>query len=511
MTMMKQSALTIIIPVSDEQAAPLRQLLTAAGQNISEGAVPLSAVRELLPRTSPTPTGEAFIEFHKLTTVHFLRFVLLDPARDAEGQGIGACLAFSTDYDGPLDAHLDELIRVAEPALATIFSFCNPPPAPGQLKPYLLAKQQPYAAFYCGHPGRSVRQIWGRSNNSEEELRLILERELDRQPRLNTPGEALAELRKAAGQSGWTMDPTAGRPPQILPIVWWGLIMGLPTIVALVCFVSSAPWPVSISTIGTVMAGVFLLVGLWGTTLNSIDGSDRQREQSLLHSQGPPPDPDGSADPYVADRSSRRLTIVTDLEDQRGLVQNQMTHIVNIRPGPVRLITLRAVLGIINVLARTVFVRGKLGDIETIHFARWVLIDDNRRLLFFSNYDFSWDSYLGDFIDLASDGLTGIWCNTTFFPQTRVPAWTIIPRALKLVLPMQSQTGNQSAKRLFEQGARREQAFKKWTRDHQVPTQVWYSAYPQLSVTNVNGNSNISKGLHASLSGKDLDTWLRRL
>lgn len=504
MTMMKQSALTIIIPVSDEQAAPLRQLLTAVGQNISERAVSLSAVRERLPRTIPALTGETFIEFHKLTTVHFLRFVLLDPARDAEGHIISASLAFSTDYDGPLDEHLDELLRVAEPALETIFSFCNPPPAPGQLKPYLLARQQPYAAFYCGHPGRSVRQIWGRVNNSEEELRLILEHTLDQQPRLNTPGDAIAELRKAAGQSGWTMDPTSGRPPQILPIVWWGLL----AITMLTCYGIFAPLSIFIGSLLAILAGAFLLVGFWGTKLNSIDSSDRQREHSLLHSQEPPPDPDGSADPYVADRSSRRLTIVTDLEDQRGLVQNQMTHIVNIRPGSLRLFTLRLVLGVINFLARTVFVRGKLGDIETIHFARWVLIDDNRRLMFFSNYDFSWDSYLGDFIDLASDGLTGIWCNTTFFPQTRIPAWDFIPRAFRLLRPMQN---NQPATRLFEQGARREQAFKKWTRDHQTPTHVWYSAYPHLSVTNVNGNSTIAAGLNESLSGKDLDAWLRKL
>jgi len=501
---MKQSALTIIIPVSDEQTAPLRQLLTAVGQNISERAVSLSAVRERLPRTIPALTGEAFIEFHKLTTVHFLRFVLLDPARDAEGHVISASLAFSTDYDGPLDEHLDELLQVAEPALETIFSFCNPPPEPGQLKPYLLARQLPYAAFYCGHPGRSVRQIWGRANNSEEELRLILERRLDQQPRLNTPGDAIAELRKAAGQSGWTMDPTSGRPPQILPIVWWGLL----AITIVACYGLLVPWSVFLGSLVAFFTGVFLFVGIVGSKLNSIDSSDRQREQALLDAQGPPPDPDGSADPYVADRSSHRLAIVTDLEDQRGLVQNQMTHIVNIRPGQLRLFTLRLVLGVINFLARTVFVRDKLGDIETIHFARWVLIDDNRRLMFFSNYDFSWDSYLGDFIDLASDGLTGIWCNTTFFPQTRIPAWDFIPRAFRLLRPMQS---NQPATRLFEQGARREQAFKKWTRDHQTPTHVWYSAYPHLSVTNVNGNSTIAAGFNESLSGKDLDAWLRKL
>ena len=32
---MKQSALTVIIPVSDEQAAPLGKLLTAVGKNFS--------------------------------------------------------------------------------------------------------------------------------------------------------------------------------------------------------------------------------------------------------------------------------------------------------------------------------------------------------------------------------------------------------------------------------------------------------------------------------------------
>lgn len=501
---MKQSALTIIIPVSDEQTTPLRQLLTAVGQNISNGAVPLSPVRTLLPRTALSWTGDAFIEFHKLTTVHFLRFVLLDPSRDAEGHAIGASLAFSTDYDGPLDAHLDELIRVAEPALETIFSFCNPPPAPGQLKPYLLARQQPYAAFYCGHPGRSVGQVWGHTNNSEAELRGILEQALDRQPRPGQPADVQTKLHDAVNRSGWRTAPTAGRPPQILPIVWWILF----AIAALTCYKLFVPWSVIFGSLAAFVLALYLFVGLVGTNLNSRDASDRQREQALVDTQGPPSDQDGATDPYVADRSSRRLAVVTNLEDQRGLVQNQMTHVVNIRPGPLRLFTLRAVLGIINFLAHRVFVRGKLGKIETIHFARWVLIDDNRRLLFFSNYDFSWESYLGDFIDLASDGLTGIWCNTTFFPHTRIPAWDFIPRAIRLLRPSQS---HQPAIRLFEEGARRELQFKKWTRDHQVPTQVWYSAYPLLSVTNVNGNSHIAEGLTGSLSDKDLETWLRKL
>ena len=73
---------------------------------------------------------------------------------DAEGRRISASLAFATDYDGPLNAHIDELIAVAGPALDAIFSFCDPAPATGPLKPYLLTAQRPYEAFYRGHPGR---------------------------------------------------------------------------------------------------------------------------------------------------------------------------------------------------------------------------------------------------------------------------------------------------------------------------------------------------------------------
>ena len=510
--MPKQSAFTALFPVRDENVVPLRRLLNAVGQNITpEREVLMEKVEEFLPPDPTRPKGRCFLEFHKLTTVHFLRWVLLEAATDTEGRRIGAALAFATDYDGLLDAHVDELIGVAGAALEAIFSFCDPAPATGALKPYLLAAQRPYAAFYRGHPGRSVQQIWGASNHSEEELRRVLGNELDRPPHPVTAEDTVTRVRGAAGRSGWRSASTAGEPqkkPQLSSKLLWlfaGAILALAIL--------SPSWVVgcAVASVVALILLLILFIGLWGTALNLLDRRDRTRERQLLSQQGLPPDADSSKDPYVSDRSRTRLMIVTDLENRRGLVQNQMTHVVNIKPGWIRLATLRFVLWAVNLLGSLVFVEGKLGNIPTIHFARWVLIDDNRRLLFFSNYDFSWESYLGDFIDLASDGLTGIWCNTTFFPQTRIPAWTIIPRAIKLVLPIRSQTGNQSAKRLFEEGARREQEFKKWTRDHQVPTQVWYSAYPLLSVVNVNNNTEIARGLFTSHTGTALGTWLRRL
>ena len=139
-------------------------------------------------------------------------------------------------------------------------------------------------------------------------------------------------------------------------------------------------------------------------------------------------------------------------------VQNHLTTLTNIKPGAFRLRTLKGVLWLINLLAKTVFITGSLGGIPTIHFARWLLIDNDRRLLFFSNYDGSWASYLGDFVDKANYGLTAVWSNTDNFPPTRF---------------------------LFFGGAQHIEAFKAWSRYSNEYAAVWYSAYPTASVRNI--------------------------
>jgi len=129
-------------------------------------------------------------------------------------------------------------------------------------------------------------------------------------------------------------------------------------------------------------------------------------------------------------------------------------------------------------------VRGTLGGIPTIHFARWVVLDGGRRLLFFSNFDGSWENYLGDFIDKAAPGLTAVWSNTVGCPRSE---------------------------KLVGGGARDEQRFKSWTRDHQIFTQVWYSAYKELTVDNINNNSKVREGLYGRLGPEATKEWLARL
>ena len=122
--------------------------------------------------------------------------------------------------------------------------------------------------------------------------------------------------------------------------------------------------------------------------------------------------------------------------------------------------------------------------IPTIHFARWVLFDDNKRVLFFSNFDGSWQQYLGDFIDKSGWGLTSIFSNTTCFPKTRY---------------------------LFWGGAYDEEHFLAWSRNTELQTQVWYNAYPELGIKNVNNNSRIRSELFKNLSEKKAADFLKLL
>ena len=64
---------------------------------------------------------------------------------------------------------------------------------------------------------------------------------------------------------------------------------------------------------------------------------------------------------------------------------------------------------------------------------------------------------------------------------------------------------------LFWDGARREEEFKDFNRRRQIPTQVWYSAYDQLSTANIDNNALIRSGLFGSMTTSEAQAWLGRL
>ncbi|MDQ1748604.1 MAG: hypothetical protein QOD07_2867 [Frankiaceae bacterium] len=165
------------------------------------------------------------------------------------------------------------------------------------------------------------------------------------------------------------------------------------------------------------------------------------------------------------------------------IVQNHMASLSLVKPGRFRRRTLRTVLWATSLIAGVSY-KGTLSGLDTLHFAHWVLIDDGQRLLFLTNYDGSWENYLDDFIDRAALGLTGIWSNTVNFPRTRF---------------------------LVFGGARDEPRFKAIARSTQRYTNVWYSAYPHLTVRAIDNTSSIREDLFRPLGESAARRWLWRL
>ena len=184
--------------------------------------------------------------------------------------------------------------------------------------------------------------------------------------------------------------------------------------------------------------------------------------------------------PHVDERLLREMVRRED-----WVAQNHMGSIVPIRPGILRTIVIRAGHLGLGLLLRVKATSGHLGSMRTVHFAHWAFLDNSSRLLFFSNFDHSWDSYLDDFIEKAHVGLTLAWGCGVGFPPTRF---------------------------LIFDGASHGRRFKSWALASRAVSRFWYSAYPELTVDQIERNNRIANGLReASLSEEAARTWARDL
>lgn len=164
--------------------------------------------------------------------------------------------------------------------------------------------------------------------------------------------------------------------------------------------------------------------------------------------------------------------------------QNQYSLVGFIKPALLWHLTMRVVLFLTDYGTHHIFNHANLAGVKTIHFARWVPIDGRRRMIFASNYDGSVEMYNDDFIDKLWWGLNLTSGSGQGYPRTRF---------------------------LLFGGAQDELAFKHVIRAHQVPTQVWYSAYPCLTALNIEQNARIQAGLNGPMSAADAARWLALL
>jgi membrane protein implicated in regulation of membrane protease activity len=184
--------------------------------------------------------------------------------------------------------------------------------------------------------------------------------------------------------------------------------------------------------------------------------------------------------PSIDDRLLREM-----ISREDWVAQNHMGSIVLIKPGVLRTIVIRVGHLGLGLLLRVTATDGYLGTMRTVHFAHWAFLNNRSRLLFLSNFDHSWGSYLDDFIEKAHVGLTLAWGCGIGFPPTRF---------------------------LVYDGASHGRRFKNWALASRTVSSFWYSAYPTLTVDQIERNYRIASGLRRKqMSDTEARAWMRDL
>jgi hypothetical protein len=425
--MTHQVALTIMTRIKPGATEDVKQLLKTMSTNVAQNDV---------------------IPFGKLSAIHFARLLILDQSTDLQGAVILPHLVFIGECDAPLDRLLDDLVDLAGEGLDKIYRHCEGYPAEGNVTrslrlAYLRAHMVKPQAYYVNTVGRTVQQIL-----QEAQLRNAIQDFLDRSSQ-DWSGYSALEVRAkivAYLRSEQTLN-WANHPPAE-PGLSFKLKETLHMIAVPLLLLILLPL-------------LILALPVWLIFLRMHELSD--------------PAPDIKADPA-------HIQELAALEDIGA--QNQFTALGYIKPGRFRLLTVLGVLMAIDYAVRHIFNKENLAGVKTIHFARWIVIDEQRRAIFASNYDGSLESYMDDFIDKVSWGLNAAFSNGVGYPKTN---WLILD------------------------GAKDEQAFKDFIRVHQIPTQVWYSAYDHLTALNIANNAKIRLGLSKDMSETEAAEWLRLL
>jgi hypothetical protein len=395
----------------------------------------VQALRDLLATMTAQPgtadPNNALIPFARFEQLHYGRLVVLDDLCLGDLAAYGTSfpdapiwLVFLGDCDGRAAEAIQAIARDAAPGLRQIYAHCTDFSPDVDLGRWMQAHAIPAAVAYVNWVGRTVQNV-----RQEASLHAALRAHLPTAP-----------TGPAGGKAPTPIPPT--------PPVWLAMHI-LYLIAAALVLIAFLP----IAIVGAVPYLLYL----------------RHRE---------------TVDPPITPRPDPAHVATLAMREDH-LIGNQFSAFGSVKPGRFRLWTLIFLLWVVNLSTRFIYVRGLLARVGTIHFARWVFLDDRRRLLFASNYDGSLDSYMDDFINKVAFGLNLVFSNGIGYPRARF-----------LVLD----------------GASDEQAFKNYIRRHQLPTEVWYKAYPDLSAADLAHNLRIREGFERrTMTESEARAWLALL
>jgi hypothetical protein len=391
----------------------------------------------------------ALLPFGRFDTLHFARILVLSDPTEADITAYGVevprlapTLAFFGECDGEGAAFLAELAAAAEEGLAKLFACCEG--FGPNLDPlgFMKTHSREPAAAYVNTIGRTVRQI-----REEAALYRALSDHLSA-PELalgaSDPRALWRELMSYAGAQH-KAGALALSPPEPTPLGW--------RLADLADLVGGSLLALVLLPFALVLSPLYLWV--------------LRRHETLDPEITPRPDPAARAE--IAKR-----------EDHD--VSNAYLVVGCLKPGRFRLWTSIALLAVVKWGARHIYNRGHLGRVQTIHFARWVFVNERRQMFFTSCYDGSQEAYMDDFINKVGWGLNLLFSNGVGYPVTN---WLILD------------------------GAANEQKFEYYIFRHQLPIQVWYKAYPGLTAFDLKRNTMIRQGLERpSMTDQEARAWL---
>jgi hypothetical protein len=457
---MKQVTLCVPLEVRPESCSRLTALIEIMKQREDK---------------SGDPRKPNFWRLHEsIPTLHFLSLSVFpshdyDPTFLLEANFDGAEGVFWGDLEAVLGSDLRLAVRCCKRPRDDTAELYDAVCAPGSKRAvvsFLEARVQRPSVFHHGNRGLTCAQIL-----RDHRLFLDARDEVDRiAPRLyrgETPGGVHKSLRAALEPRHLWLN---ARSPRRIP-----LVEGIVDWIRLVAFALAILGVLASPGLALVAAGVgphhplVMAVAALAVSVAVLIGWIRFLERHDSTNDRP------KLDERVLRDMVRREDWVT---------QNHMGSLVLIKPGVLRTIIVRVGHHALHLALRALpnSRAGILGSMRTVHFAHWAFLNNRSRLLFLSNFDHSWDSYLDDFIEKAHGGLTLAWGCGVGFPATRL---------------------------LVGEGAKHGPQFKAWALASRTVSRFWYSAYPDLTVDQIERNHRIAIGLRReTLDTKGAEAWM---
>ncbi|MFO7567862.1 MAG: hypothetical protein R6X02_34800 [Enhygromyxa sp.] len=194
-------------------------------------------------------------------------------------------------------------------------------------------------------------------------------------------------------------------------------------------------------------------------------------------------EPDQDPEP-ASDAKLRRIETVED-----GRSKNELTVWFPVRPSVLGRALMRLVLFGAERGTRHLWTKGSLAGAQNIHFARLLLVDRGRRMVFMSDYQGSFDGYVDHFVGVGGHtrAVVPISSRVHGCPKTRWLYWPVDPVSFRT-------------------------RWRAMARSYQRQASVRYIAYPDLSANDILRHREIRDGLFADrLAPEQLQTWARKI